>query len=75
MPAGRPRIYAAGADARRAANTRAATRARDKGIVQRSVALPAACWSIVRAARAADETSDAQTLARLLLSATSSSPA
>lgn len=65
MP-GRPRIYASSDEARRAANSRATRRARDNGVIQRSVALPAECWSILRASRAPGETSDAQTLARLL---------
>ena len=64
--AGRPRIYAEPRDARRAANIRAAQRARSCGVVQRTVALPAECWSLIRAMRAPGETSDAQTLARLL---------
>ena len=65
---GRLRIYDEQRDARRAANIRAAQRARERGVVQRSVALPAACWTLIRAARAPGETSDAQTLARLLQS-------
>ena len=64
--AGRPRLYACPADDRRAANARASANAREREIVQRSVALPAACWSIIRAARVRGETLDAQTLARLL---------
>ena len=64
--AGRPRLYACPADGRRAANARASASAREREIVQRSVALPAACWSIIRAARVRGETLDAQTLARLL---------
>ena len=66
MPAGRPRLHAGNLEARRAANARAAQHARARGIVQRSVALPAACWSLLRAARADGETSDAQTLARII---------
>lgn len=66
MPPGRPRLHAGILEARRAANTRAAQRACARGIVQRSVALPAACWSLLRAARTDGETSDAQTLARIL---------
>jgi len=67
MPAGRPPKHPTPLAARRAANMRAAHRARAAGLVQRSVVLPEACWSIIRAARAPDETSDAQTLTRLLL--------
>ena len=65
MP-GRPRVYDESRDARRAANIRAAQRDRDRGFIQRSVALPATCWTLIRAAREPGETSDAQTLARLL---------
>ena len=51
MPRGRPRVHAGLLEARRAANTQAAQRARARRIVQRSMALPAACWSLLRAAR------------------------
>ncbi len=68
MPAGRPRLYAGPDDARRAANRRAAERARLQGSIQRSVVLPIRCWAAIRAARQPGETSDAQTLARLLAS-------
>ena len=66
MPRGRPPSYDGPIAAKRAANVRAARRARDAGIIQRSVALPASCWSTIRAARHGDETSDAQTLARII---------
>ena len=66
MPRGRPRVHAGLLEARRAANTQAAQRARARRIVQRSMARPAACWSLLRAARLDGETSDAQTLARIL---------
>jgi hypothetical protein len=49
------------------ANQRAAERARARGLIQRSLTLPAECWDRIRAARAPSETSDAQTVARLLL--------
>jgi len=49
------------------ANQRAAERARAAGLVQRSLTLPAECWRRIRAARAPGETSDAQTVARMLL--------
>ncbi len=52
--------------ARRLANQRAAGRARDAGLVQRSLTLPAECWERIRAARAPTETLDAQTVARFL---------
>ena len=58
--------------ARRLANQRAADRARERGLVQRSLTLPAECWERIRAARAPSETSDAQTVARLLLALESS---
>ena len=66
MPSGRRRCYSNPSDARRAANQRAADRARQQGLVQRSVRLPKTCWERLRVARAAGETSDAQTLERLL---------
>ena len=66
MSIGRPALYADRAEARRAANRRAADRAQASGLVQRSVRLPADTWSQLRAARASGETSDAETLSRLL---------
>ncbi len=53
-------------DARRAANRRASDRARSDGQVQRSVLMPAECWRRLRDVRALGETSDAQTIARLI---------
>lgn len=67
MPRGRPAKYTDPADARRLANQRAADRARANGLVQRSLTLPLECWERIREARAPGETSDAQTVARLLL--------
>jgi hypothetical protein len=67
MPRGRPAKHADTGTARRMANQRAAARARERGLVQRSLTLPAECWDRIRAARAPTETSDAQTVARLLL--------
>ena len=66
MPRGRPTKYSDAAEARRIANQRAAERARNKGLVQRSLTLPAECWGRIRAARGPSETSDSQTVARLL---------
>lgn len=66
MQRGRPAKYTDPAIARRLANQRAAERARDKGLVQRSLTLPVDCWERIRAARVPGETSDAQTVARLL---------
>lgn len=63
---GRPQVHADASAARRAANTRAADRARADGLVQRSLRLPASCWSLIRDARASHEKSDAQTLERIL---------
>lgn len=67
MARGRPAKHPDLAVARRLANQRAADRARERGLVQRSLTLPAECWERIRAARAPTETSDAQTVARLLL--------
>ena len=67
MAGGRPAKHAEPGAARRLANQRAADRARERGLVQRSLTLPAECWDRIRAARAPTETSDAQTVARLLL--------
>ena len=67
MARGRPAKYADPSDARRLANQRAADRAGERGLVQRSLTLPAECWDRIRAARSPLETSDAQTVARLLL--------
>ncbi len=67
MARGRPAKYTDPAIARRLANQRAADRARAGGLVQRSLTLPAECWNRIREARAPGETSDAQTVARLLL--------
>lgn len=67
MPTGRPPLYPSLLAARRAANARTSHRALAAGLIQRSVALPEACWSIIRAVLAADEISEAQTLTRLLL--------
>lgn len=67
MP-GRPRVYTSPAEARRAANERAARRAQAAGLVQRSVSLPASTWALIRAAREHGETSDAHTIERVLLS-------
>lgn len=67
MARGRPAKYSDPSDARRLANQRAADRARERGFIQRSLTLPAECWDRIRAARAPSETSDAQTVARLLL--------
>lgn len=66
MPRGRPTKYTDSAEARRLANQRAAERARNQGMVQRSLTLPADCWGRIRIARNPDETSDSQTVARLL---------
>ena len=66
--AGRPRLYIDRTAARRAANFRAAERAAAADIVQRSVMLPRAAWVVLRAARVTGERSDAETLARLILS-------
>jgi len=66
MPRGRPAIYPDLATARRFANQRAKARAQERGHIQRSLTLPADCWDRIRAARAPGETSDAQTLTRLL---------
>lgn len=63
---GRPRRYADAALAKRAANRRAADRARAMGLVQRSIWLSAEAWERLRAMRHADETTDAQVIARLL---------
>jgi hypothetical protein len=67
MARGRPAKYTDAATARRLANQRAAERSRARGLIQRSLTLPADCWERIRAARAPGETSDAQTVARLLL--------
>ena len=67
VPRGRPAKYTDPADARRLANKRAADRARANGLVQRSLTLPVECWERIRDARAPGETSDAQTVARLVL--------
>jgi hypothetical protein len=67
MARGRPAKHPDPGAARRLANQRAADRARARGLVQRSLTLPAECWDRIRAARAPSETSDAQTVARLLL--------
>ncbi|MFZ4689586.1 MAG: hypothetical protein ACOYLS_10140 [Polymorphobacter sp.] len=67
MPRGRPAKHPDQTVARRLANQRAADRARERGMVQRSLTLPAECWERIRAARAPTETSDAQTVVRLLL--------
>lgn len=67
MARGRPAKHADPGAARRLANQRAAERSRARGLVQRSLTLPADCWERIRAARAPGETSDAQTVARLLL--------
>jgi hypothetical protein len=72
MPRGRPAKHPDQTMARRLANQRAADRARQRGLVQRSLTLPAECWERIRAARAPTETSDAQTVARLLLTLDSS---
>ena len=64
---GRPAKHADSITARRLANERAAERARAAGLVQRSLTLPAECWQRIRAARIPSETSDAQTVTRLLL--------
>jgi hypothetical protein len=67
MARGRPAKHPDPSAARRLANQRAAERARARGLIQRSLTLPAECWDRIRAARAPSETSDAQTVARLLL--------
>jgi hypothetical protein len=69
MPRGRPAKYPSQVEARRVANHRAAERAREKGLVQRSLTLPIDCWALIRAARGPSETSDSQTVARLLRAA------
>jgi hypothetical protein len=66
MRRGRPAKYQDAAEARRLANQRAAERARNQGFIQRSLTLPADCWNWIRAARGPNETSDSQTVARLL---------
>ena len=67
MARGRPAKHPDPGTARRLANQRAADRARERGLVQRSLTLPAECWDRIRAARDPCETSDAQTVARVLL--------
>jgi len=67
MARGRPAKHPDLAIARRLANQRAQERARSRGLVQRSLTLPVDCWELIRAARVPGETSDAQTVARLLL--------
>ena len=66
---GRPPLHADVLTARRAANARAAGRARAGGLLQRSVTLPADCRALIRSARQHTETSDSQTLARIILAA------
>jgi len=72
MARGRPAKHTDSAAARRLANQRAAERSRARGLIQRSLTLPADCWERIRAARAPGETSDAQTVARLLLTLSAS---
>lgn len=67
MARGRPAKHPDAGTARRLANQRAGERARERGMIQRSLTLPAECWERIRAARAPTETLDAQTVARLLL--------
>ncbi len=69
MARGRPAKYHDPTGARKAANKRAAAQAKAQGLIQRSLTLPAECWAIIRAARAPGETSDAQTVARLVRAA------
>lgn len=73
MPRGRPAKHPDPAIARRMANQRAAERARTRGLIQRSLTLPVECWERILAAPAPGETSDAQTVARLLLAPGASS--
>lgn len=63
---GRPRLHVDLKAAQRAANRATAARAAAAGITQRSVWLPAVLWKVLRQARTDGETSDAQTLARLI---------
>ena len=72
MARGRLAKHTDSAAARRLANQRAAERSRARGLIQRSLTLPADCWERIRAARAPGETSDAQTVARLLLTLSAS---
>ena len=66
-PRGEPRLRCDLLATRSAANARAVARAAAADYVSRSMVLPRAAWTALRNARAADESSDAQTLARLIL--------
>ena len=66
MARGRPARHSDPGIARRLANQRAADKARAQSLVHNLI-LPAECWQQIRAARALNETSDAQTVVRLLL--------
>lgn len=72
---GRPTEYSSPAEARAEAERRARRKAQSRGLVQRSVWLPMEAWNALRTLRDAVETSDAQTLSRVIMEAATRKPA